>query len=777
MFYFVRFFERYPYQPELTQIGTSKLPLNMTQVYDDSNTYLLQPDLQGGYLKDLDRLCDRICKAPNDRETVIEAKISDIESDLSSEPPKHDQMLMSEYQERVKYLAVLEALHDLVEIGYHVEKNPDKIEGFPSVRLYPPDSERYSDDPQAYKEHERDILQKERRTQFEDESVRKFIREMETPDRKNGKRVDITDLIADGEELYEDLQRLQDLDREKIVNELDSEIQPYVQHAERGIEDKHTGLDLHDIWRYFRYTWLTPYNQVPGRNINFLVRDAAREHHPVIGIASLASSMMNLRERDKFIGWRIDAVEEELEQKSRTLEFEEQLPKEERTPEKETQTREVTETLETEEEWQERVQQYCSMLRSSVETAIDESIGQVRFDDFIARFDDLKKEDFQTASDTAFKRLNQLEGLGTYVFKKKPPLVSEVDNPDNYENLFDPDEFDLKPENLDDIDINDTDPESLDDWEKKSETALFVKKRAHTLQKLLRDREYFLENDIEDDKEFIEAAIKSERGNRALRTELKETKKRRVSAGMMNIQVCGAIPPYNHILGGKLVAMTLTGPEVINEYREKYEGYKSKIASAMSGEPVMKNNELVFLDTTGLFKVGSAQYDRVRVPASNGQIEYKEIGKTSGYGSVQFGPKARQRLAAVTEMLENRQAVKGRFGEGIAPKMRKIRRGLENLNLDGELLKHESPRVIYSIPLASDFREFLFGLTDDPDYLWEFEDPTAEQQEIYDHWKHRWVSKRIQKEWVLDDIRAFDKDEDLRLGHEVDFPNHSLFDF
>lgn len=749
----------------------------MTQVYDDSTTYLLQPDLEEEFLKDLDRLCDRICKAPNDRETVIEAKISDIEDEVTSEPPKHDQDEMDAYQEKVKYLAVLEALHDLVEIGYHVEKNPDKIDGFPPVRVYPPDSERYSDDPQAYKDHERDILQKERRTQFEDESVRKFIREMETPDRQNGKRVDVTDLIADGEDLAEDLRRLQDLDREQIVDELDTEIEPYIQCAERGVEDVHTGLDLHDIWRYFRYTWLTPYNQVPGRNINFLVRDASREYHPVMGIASLASSMMNLRERDKFIGWRIDAVEEKLERKSRTLEVEEQLPKEERTPEKQTRTREITEHLETEEEWEERTQEYCSTLRSAVETAIDESIEKVRYDDFIARFDDLSEEDFETASKTAFTRLKQMEGLGTYVFREEPPLVSEVDNPDDHENVFDPSEFDLTPEDLEDVDINDTDPDSLDDWEKKSETALFVKKRAHTLQTLLRDREYFLENDIEDDKEFIEAAIDSERGNRALRTALKETKKRRVGAGMMNIQVCGAIPPYNHILGGKLVAMALTGPEVINHYREKYEGYKSKIASAMNGEAVIKNNELVFLDTTGLFKVGSAQYDRVRVPASNGEIEYEEIGKTSGYGSVQFGPDARRRLGQVTEMLENRKAVKGRFGEGIAPKMRKIRRGLENLNLDGELLKHESPRVIYAVPLASDFREFLFGLEDDPDYLWEFEDPETEQQSIYDHWKHRWVSKRVQKGWVLDDIQSFDKDEDLRLGHEVDFPNHSLFDF
>jgi len=332
------------------------------------------------------------------------------------------------------------------------------------------------------------------------------------------------------------------------------------------------------------------------------------------------------------------------------------------------------------------------MLRKAVESAIDESIENVRYDDFIDRYDDLDEGRLRNSCETAFKRLKQLEGLGMYVFKEKPPLVSEVDNPDEDGNVFDPEEYDLTPDDLDDVDIKDEDPDSLDDWERKSETALFVKKRAHNLQNLLRDREYFLEHqDTEDDKEFIENAIDSDKGQKALRTALKETKKRRVGAGMMNIQVCGAIPPYNHILGGKPAAMALTGPEVINHYREKYEGYKSKIASAMNGEPVVKNNELVFLDTTGLFKTGSAQYDRIRVPSPGGEIEYDEIGKTEGYGSVQFGPSARKRLVQVTEIQEDRKAVKGRFGEGIAPKMRKIRRGLENLSLDGELLRHESP--------------------------------------------------------------------------------------
>jgi hypothetical protein len=749
----------------------------MSPIYNNDTSHLLQPNLSDEYLEDLDRLCDRICQAPNDREVVIEAKIDVVESDLPDRPPTHDLDEMAEYTEKLKYLATLESLLDLIEIGYHLEKDPKKIDGFPPVQLYPPDPDRFEDDPQEYKKREREILQKERKAQF-DQSTRTFIREMEAPSRHNGKKVDVTDLIAEGEDLYDDLVRLNNLDREEIVEELDTEIQPYIQLAERSIEDEHTGLELHDIWRYFRYTWLTPYNSVPGRNINFLIRDAAREYHPVVGIASLASSMMNLRKRDQYIGWRIDAVEETLERKQTEVEYEVPLPKERRTLEKKTETKHDIEYHETEEEHEQRVAEYTSMLRSAVKNAIDESIENVRYDDFISRYNDLSEEDFKSATETAFKRLEQIEGLGTYVFKQEPPLVSEVENLDGSENVFDPEEYGLGPEDLEGFEIKDTNPEDLDDWKAKSETALFVKKRARNLQKLLRDREYFLEHaDVDDDEEFIRDTLDSENGRRALKTALKEVKKRRVGAGMMNIQVCGAIPPYNHILGGKLVAMALTGPEVIDSYRSKYEGYTSKIASAMKGEPVVKNNEVAFLDTTGLFKVGSAQYDRVRVPAPSGQIEYEEAGTTAGYGSVQFGASARKRLSQVTEIVENRKAVKGRFGEGVAPKMRKIRRGIENLGLDGELLKHESPRVIYTVPLASDFREFLFGLTDEPDYFWLFDDVAEEQQQVYDHWKSRWVSKRVQKDWVLEDIRSFDKRTDIQLGYEVDFKNHSLGDF
>jgi len=78
----------------------------------------------------------------------------------------------------------------------------------------------------------------------------------------------------------------------------------------------------------------------------------------------------------------------------------------------------------------------------------------------------------------------------------------------------------------------------------------------------------------------------------------------------------------------------------------------------MKGEAVSKRNELVFLDTTGLFEIGSAQYDRIRVPTENGEIEYDQIGYTEGYGSIQFGPDTRKRISQVTQLEEGRKVVR-----------------------------------------------------------------------------------------------------------------------
>lgn len=678
------------------------------------------PELPQEYHRRFEALTDELIEFQEDldRKVAIKDEIRSVEKELDNEFTEG----------RIRYLAALEVLLDLIEINYDIRKNSE-------LHVVRPDPDRYKDDPQEFKKQERAILKKERRAQFKEESVREFVRSMERNSNHNQNNAgSVLDLITSGEDLYQDLAPLQDQNQEEIADDLPEVVDPYIQKVKNGEKCEHTGLDLMDIWRYFRYTWLTPYNTVPGRNINFLIRNRAKRHHPVMGIASLASPMMNLTVRDDYIGWTIDAVEDELPRKKRVHEYEEQLPEEKRTPDKKTRIETQTEWLESEEEHEQRVSEFCSDIREALEKSIENAISNIRYDDFIDEYSELSHESFENPDEQVIEILAEIE----------EQAEETIDNGE------------------------DENPEKMDTWEERSETALFRKKRARALQKLLRDRKYFQENKDQEDEEFIRTGLSNERGQRAIKTALKELKKERVGAGMMNIMVCGAIPPYNNILGGKLVAMALTGPKVINMYQDKYGDYQSEIASSMKGEALSKPNELVFLDTTGLFEIGSAQYDRVRVPTEKGRIEYDHIGYTEGFGSIQFGPDTRKRLSQVTKFEEGRQVVRGRFGEGVSPRIRKIRRGLKNCGLETDLLKHESRRIVYGIDLAQNAQNYLLGIDDDPDYYWLFEDPDQEQQSIYDHWIDRWASMRVQKQEILERILDFDKQE-FKLSREIDF--------
>lgn len=694
----------------------------------DSREVLFSPDLAPRFNSRAEALTDELVEYPKqlDREVSIKDEIRTVEQNLSDSDLSED---------RVRYLASLEVLLDLIEIGFEVRKNPE----FKVVR---PNPNEFRDDPQEFKDHERQVLKKERWAQFHEQSVRNFIRKMEGDHRQNGRRhTGIKELIASGDSLYTDFKPLQDEPRESIIEALKTKIKPSIQIVRRGEECQQTGLDLMDIWRYFRYTWLTPYHTVPGRNINFLIRDEARENHPVMGIASIASPMMNLTVRDEHIGWTIQSLEDRLERRKQVHEYQEQLSKEERSFAGEERTVTTTEFLESEAEWKDRVDKVCTETKTALRDALTESIQNIRYDDFIEN-SELTEAKFSKPDESVFEILSAIE----------ESAEQEIEEG--------------KDEN----------PDKMDSLRKRSETALFRKKRARTLQKLLRDKQYFVDHAGKTDSEFVHEALESKRGRRSIKTGLKQVKKRRAGAAMMNISVCGAIPPYNHLLGGKLVGMALTGPKVIKAYEQKYEDSVSNIASSMAGEPVVKNSKMVFLDTTGLFEIGSAQYDRIRVPTGAGEIEYEELGYTEGYGSIQFGPKTRKRLGQVTEFHEGRQVVRGRFGEGIAPRMRKIRRGLQNCNLDGDLLKHESKRIVYGIDLAKQATAYLRGETNDPEYYWSFDDVEAEQQDVYDHWKRRWVSKRVKMPEILDRIAEFDRDQFL-LSREIEFAQRQLSDF
>ncbi len=237
-------------------------------------------------------------------------------------------------------------------------------------------------------------------------------------------------------------------------------------------------------------------------------------------------------------------------------------------------------------------------------------------------------------------------------------------------------------------------------------------------------------------------------GRSALKQALRNLKKRQAGSSVMSITTCGAIPPYNPILGGKLASFLMASPQVIEDYRQKYEDHSSHIASRMKGEKMVRDNSLTLLTTTSLYHVGSSQYNRLKAPTKNGELRFHELEeRTSGFGSVHFSERTYDTLQKLQEIHPDLDTHSSKMGSGVNYKMRSIASALSLIGMKG-LLNHQNPRVIYLIPLAQNWKKYLNGLEEQPEYIYG-NDPESETEDLIEFWKERWFEMRARKPEVL----------------------------
>lgn len=316
-------------------------------------------------------------------------------------------------------------------------------------------------------------------------------------------------------------------------------------------------------------------------------------------------------------------------------------------------------------------------------------------------------------------------------------------------------------------------------WEVRARTPLFTSKRASTLADLLEDR-LALRNAgfTAPTAANLERALAEEEGRRAIGRILRRVKGAHVGIDMLDITVCGAVAPYNHILGGKLVSLLLTSPEVRESYERRYAHRSSVIASSMAGRPVRRTPQLVLLGTTSLYGVGSSQYNRLRLPTEevggppDEEIRYEERGVTEGYGSLHFSAPTLGEIRTYYAQEGNGRTVKHIFGEGANPRMREVREALDRVGLPSDrLMKHENSRVVYTIPLAANFRDVLVEKAATADYLIPGDSPGDKTGAIVDFWVERWLSGRVQKDRILEAVSGHTLAYPVDHGARVNLPN------
>jgi hypothetical protein len=172
-------------------------------------------------------------------------------------------------------------------------------------------------------------------------------------------------------------------------------------------------------------------------------------------------------------------------------------------------------------------------------------------------------------------------------------------------------------------------------WEEAAETPLFKAKRAKTLADLL-----FAQRVLEGVKAWNKVSIAGEDFDRAFAIACREIRKVGLASRLLELNVCGAVPPYRDLLAGKLAALSAASQEISVAYSERYAGKISEITSQMAGREVTRSSDICVIMTSSLYAVSASQYNRLhmRVPSHGGAytVKWEALGTTVGFGTTHF---------------------------------------------------------------------------------------------------------------------------------------------
>ena len=209
----------------------------------------------------------------------------------------------------------------------------------------------------------------------------------------------------------------------------------------------------------------------------------------------------------------------------------------------------------------------------------------------------------------------------------------------------------------------------------------------------------------------------------------------------MDAYVLGALPPYNYLLGGKLVSYILASNEIREIYKKKYKDKMTIIRKR-------KADDLICIFTTSLYG-NSSQYNRLRF---ENRLLYIPIGYTSGYGTLHI---SNETFLAMQQLLSEKGImITNRFGDGPNWRMRVVKKASDIIEFNSDvLLRHSYKRGIYAVPLTKNFRSFLLGKADKAIYY------NLTLETLVKFWKERWLNMRKKNMDVINKILNFNPED------------------
>jgi hypothetical protein len=499
--------------------------------------------------------------------------------------------------------------------------------------------------------------------------------------------------MRDGKQLSEDLisvGKTKD-DYEKLES-LSKIVKPYIQFVETDKECSVTGFQLMDIWRYFRYTWVTPYKVLPGRSISILIRDAAAPNHPVIGIAALGSSVAQHTVRDKWIGWDSETFYSSIisDPKLKIVSFIENAINE---IIDDIYTKDLKEINIFKNDLSNPETKTISLLR---DLSLKE-IKKHRLNPNKQSFNDikLKKNEDKTDWDVFSK---------TNLFKsKRYRLLAILLNIKRILNKYD----------------------------------FFNIRSKHQLIQILKISE------VKDSIKQLVRKIKADKVGINIMDIIvcgSIAPYNHILSGKLVCMLL-ASPEVTKYYKSKysdsqsIIASSMKGKPVRRKQDLVFLGTTSLYGIGSSQYNRIKIPAEELNGEKGNF------------------VEYSNLGLSAGFGTFHFSQTTLDFMKLLLARREGGRRVNSIFGEGANPLMRKIRECLDTLGLPSEqILNHGFRRVVYGVSLAENFREVLVGFDKRPKFIIPQDNPQESTDLIVKYWYKRWLVNRINSIEVIQEI-------------------------
>ena len=212
----------------------------------------------------------------------------------------------------------------------------------------------------------------------------------------------------------------------------------------------------------------------------------------------------------------------------------------------------------------------------------------------------------------------------------------------------------------------------------------------------------------------------------------------------MDAYVLGALPPYNTLLGGKMVACLVRSREIYDDFRRTY----GATTGIISGE---KKKARLLAVTTSSSLGRSSVYNRLHLGR---QRYFQPIGYTQGWGHFHIPDSLFRELRDYLRDIGHRYADDYCFGQGPSWRLRTTRAALLELGFRGDLLRHGIRREVFWCGLADNAATILRTGVGRPDLA-----SLLKAEEIAELAVKRWIVPRSTRrpdfrKWTIEDLQC-----------------------